>query len=995
MEAQRAADQEQGQLQQTLQEAIRMIGQLSAQVNSQQAQLSELTQQEAARRRISDVSDLSGILPTRQLLEQQQVAGQQATSSVIDTRTLGKPETFKGDPNEYADWSFVLKAYVACVNHKFVDLVKRVEESRVPMLNYALSEGDRALSTQLYYILVMLVKGRALDVVQNTGPGEGAESLRRLEELYHPRIASRFVGTLSLILNTRFSGHDLESELELFEKTIRRYEQESGKSIDDQMLAGIIINGIQDNSIRDHVIRNSSRLNTYQAIRNELLEMARTNRVLSQMPTPMDIGAVPWKGGKGKGKNQKGDPKGGKTKEGKGNKGNNPPPGTGKGKGTKGQSDNPNKDKECRYCHKLGHIRADCRKRIADEKAKANKGSGKSRTQAAAPAPDQEPEPLSASPILIAGAATIGGSGVSGLCGSTPQDNFGNFTHEVLVDSGAGGNLFVTGFDPNAIEINGLDRNKLVTVTGEPLSTGKQKRSIVSTPAGDFSLEYTESEHVQFSVLSAGRAADRGTWTVIGPGEQCLVLNKDSSELRRVLKETPSIKLNKKRGVYWLPVKPAGGTAVSAGGPAKPIAAARPAKKAVPASMFGDEGEEAQSNPVDGDVEVVAESTSASSSQPRVASQEVPVEESEDPRKPRAKRIPDCVSVEEYNSHMLTHLPYRNWCDHCVSGKLREDPHFRRKKGSELEIPKVSMDYCYLGRVLDKTKAQEHTLKEFQSPTEADGEGEGVMPVLVIIDESTGCTFASVVAKGVNEHAVHTVLEALRFCGRQRVILQTDAEHSIRALAEAAGQKWNKEVQIQTAPRESHASNGNAERAIQEIGKQVRTVVNALEMRYPDFKVTVNHASYAWAVRHSAWLITRFLIKTDGKTPYERLRGQEYKGEVVEPFEVVHYKLQGDKKGKLDAQSAIGVWIGKSLNSDEHYLGTPDGIRRCRSIWRRPEKKRWDRAVLDKMKGSPWQPRGLPTVMPKTLGGVSAPGTPGGRPKGVYITLDRQIRNGT
>ena len=296
MEAQRAADQEQGQLQQTLQEAIRMIGQLSAQVNSQQAQLSELTQQEAARRRISDVSDLSGILPTRQLLEQQQVAGQQATSSVIDARTLGKPETFKGDPNEYAaDWSFVLQAYVACVNHKFVDLVKRVEESRVPMLNYALSEGDHALSTQLYYILVMLVKGRALDVVQNTGPGEGAESLRRLEELYHPRIASRFVGTLGLILNTRFSGHDLESELELFEKTIRRYEQESGKSIDDQMLAGIIINGIQDNSIRDHVIRNSSRLNTYQAIRNELLEMARTNRVLSQMPTPMDIGAVPWK----------------------------------------------------------------------------------------------------------------------------------------------------------------------------------------------------------------------------------------------------------------------------------------------------------------------------------------------------------------------------------------------------------------------------------------------------------------------------------------------------------------------------------------------------------------------------------------------------------------------------------------------------------------------------------------------------------------------------
>ena len=77
------------------------------------------------------------------------------------------------------------------------------------MPNRLLSESDRKLSTQLYYILVMLVKGRVLDVVQNTGPGEGAESMRRLEEMFHPCVASRFMGTLSLILNTRFSGEDL------------------------------------------------------------------------------------------------------------------------------------------------------------------------------------------------------------------------------------------------------------------------------------------------------------------------------------------------------------------------------------------------------------------------------------------------------------------------------------------------------------------------------------------------------------------------------------------------------------------------------------------------------------------------------------------------------------------------------------------------------------------------------------------------------------------
>ena len=55
------------------------------------------------------------------------------------------------------------------------------------------------------------------------------------------------------ILNTKFSGKDLESELEGFEQNIRRYEQESGKTIDDQMLAGIILNGIQNTDLRNHI----------------------------------------------------------------------------------------------------------------------------------------------------------------------------------------------------------------------------------------------------------------------------------------------------------------------------------------------------------------------------------------------------------------------------------------------------------------------------------------------------------------------------------------------------------------------------------------------------------------------------------------------------------------------------------------------------------------------------------------------------------------------
>ena len=107
----------------------------------------------------------------------------------------------------------------------------------------------------------------------------------------------------------------------------------------------------------------------------------------------------------------------------------------------------------------------------------------------------------------------------------------------------------------------------------------------------------------------------------------------------------------------------------------------------------------------------------------------------------------------------------------------------------------------------------------------------------------------------------------------------------------------------------------------------------------------------------------------------------------MEPFEVVHYKLDNLIKGKLDSMTSMGVWLGKSLVSDEHIIGTPSGIRKCRSCYRRPEKQRWEKSILDSFKGVPWQPKGDGVEMRKEP-------TEGGK-RGVYITVDRQVRHGS
>ena len=123
---------------------------------------------------------------------------------------------------------------------------------------------------------------------------------------------------------------------------------------------------------------------------------------------------------------------------------------------------------------------------------------------------------------------------------------------------------------------------------------------------------------------------------------------------------------------------------------------------------------------------------------------------------------------------------------------------------------------------------------------------ESAIPVLVIVDERTVCVFSGVVAKRCEPLCNHLVTEALKFLGRHKVVLFTDSEHSIKALAEAVGKEYKGEVQLMNAPRESHASNGLAERAVLEIAKQCRALVSAIESKFKGFKLLPSEKHFPW-----------------------------------------------------------------------------------------------------------------------------------------------------
>ena len=102
---------------------------------------------------------------------------------------------------------------------------------------------------------------------------------------------------------------------------------------------------------------------------------------------------------------------------------------------------------------------------------------------------------------------------------------------------------------------------------------------------------------------------------------------------------------------------------------------------------------------------------------------------------------------EEWEQHVITHLPFRAWCPHCIRGRGLNAPHHRvpeeDKQGGEVAY--VSLDYGFM-------------------PSKVHDEQFG--PVLVLRDRKTRMTGSILVpAKGVEEFAVRRVIDFLRELG--------------------------------------------------------------------------------------------------------------------------------------------------------------------------------------------------------------------------------------
>ena len=225
------------------------------------------------------------------------------------------------------------------------------------MRNVNLTPSQQVWSRQLYHMLSLSRSGEAQRRLQKVPEDEGAEAWKAFSEHYEPKTATRCVGMLRQILLYDFGElNQLVDRVEQFRHLVRKYEEQSGESVTDNVRQAVFQAGIKDASIRDHLALHAGRSTPLYKMATEVSIVARTRN--ENDIVPMDVSVLKGKGGKGK----DGKGKDGKTKDCR----EKAKVKDDKGKDGKTKS-NANKDKKCFYCDKIGHVRADCRKKKRDD----------------------------------------------------------------------------------------------------------------------------------------------------------------------------------------------------------------------------------------------------------------------------------------------------------------------------------------------------------------------------------------------------------------------------------------------------------------------------------------------------------------------------------------------------------------------------------------------------------------------------------------------------
>lgn len=323
---------------------------------------------------------------------------------------------------------------------------------------------------------------------------------------------------------------------------------------------------------------------------------------------------------------------------------------------------------------------------------------------------------------------------------------------------------------------------------------------------------------------------------------------------------------------------------------------------------------------------------------------------------PRCAPEPKTPAPDVVARHNLTHLPYASWCPHCVAARRANNPHFRREESFRRMIPLLVLDYCFVRNTQDEDLLTllvgrlYPSRSVFACPVDMKGRDPVAIAKLSDFIKANGLT------KFVYKCDQERALEALNQSVVGDFAMPELVEEAARRIGRSASPVDTGDVRIavpeNSAVGESQ-SNGKAERAVQMVEDQARTIKLALESRI-GARIPSNHSLMHWIVVHCADILNKYTVNKSGMSPYEETHGQKAPERRLELGERVFYYTPKKGRTKLDPRWKLGVYLGQSENPNEAYVGVPNGnVRRSRTVLRVVAKSRWPKELVQRVIGTP------------------------------------------
>jgi len=232
--------------------------------------------------------------------------------------------------------------------------------------------------------------------------------------------------------------------------------------------------------------------------------------------------------------------------------------------------------------------------------------------------------------------------------------------------------------------------------------------------------------------------------------------------------------------------------------------------------------------------------------------------------------------------------------------------------------------------------------------------------LLVVRELKTGMMQGMIVGKkGVGDSWVEQrIANFMNGFGYKKVILRSDNENSIVALRRKIANLVSAQVLQEDSIQGESQTNGLAEVGVKILEGMIRTLKIAVETRIGE-QLESSSVLLAWLAEHAAVVYNRCAVMADGRSPWQRAYGKASTMPLLPFGEKVLYKplkRTGDHKNSLQAKFNFAFYLGSRTRSGEHFVGTSEGVVRCRDVRRLTEDKRWDLEGLKGVKGAPWAP---------------------------------------